>query len=49
MGTLAIKDKEMFPMQLFPMIRLMEDYLEYHIRGIATEKGLHILNNLIKE
>lgn len=49
MGTMAIKDKEMFPVQLFPMIQLMENYLEYHIRGIATEKGLNVLNNLIKE
>ncbi len=49
MGTMAIKDKEMFPIQLFSMIKLMENYLEYHIRGIATEKGLNVLNNLIKE
>lgn len=48
-GLLGIKDQEMFPFQQYPMPKLMENYLEYHIRGIATEKGLKILNNLIKE
>ncbi len=49
MGVIGIKDQEMFPMQVFPVSKLMTDYLEYHIRGIATEKGLQILNKLIKE
>ena len=46
-GIVGIKDQDTFPMQKFPMIKLMEDYLEYHVRGIATEKGLEILNNLL--
>ncbi|WP_378181413.1 TetR/AcrR family transcriptional regulator [Aquimarina sp. SS2-1] len=49
MGMTGIKDQEMFPSQVFPVSKLMTDYLEYHIRGIATEKGLNILNKLIKE
>ncbi|MDH7445504.1 TetR/AcrR family transcriptional regulator [Aquimarina sp. 2201CG14-23] len=49
MGMTGIKDQEMFPRQVFPVSKLMTDYLEYHIRGIATEKGLKILNKLIKE
>lgn len=48
-GIIGIKDVEMFPAQEFPMTKLMDDYLEYHVRGIATEKGLKILNKLIKE
>ncbi|WP_103864033.1 TetR/AcrR family transcriptional regulator [Aquimarina sp. I32.4] len=48
-GTNGIKDKEMFPDQMFPVTKLMDDYLEYHILGITTEKGRTILNNLIKE
>lgn len=48
-GMVGLKDLNMFPSEQFPMPRLMDDYLEYHIRGIATEKGLKILNNLIKE
>ncbi|WP_299223102.1 TetR/AcrR family transcriptional regulator [uncultured Aquimarina sp.] len=49
MGMVGIKDQEMFPRQIFPVSKLMADYLEYHVRGIATEKGLEILNKLIKE
>ncbi|WP_299258335.1 TetR/AcrR family transcriptional regulator [uncultured Aquimarina sp.] len=49
MGMIGIKDQEMFPIQNFPVSKLMADYLEYHVRGIATEKGLEILNKLIKE
>ncbi|MEW7280905.1 TetR/AcrR family transcriptional regulator [Aquimarina sp. 2201CG1-2-11] len=48
-GTTGIKDKGMFPSQQFPVAKLMDDYLEYHILGITTEKGRTILNNLIKE
>ncbi|WP_271782762.1 TetR/AcrR family transcriptional regulator [Aquimarina algiphila] len=48
-GTNGIKDKVMFPDQLFPVTQLMDNYLEYHILGITTEKGRTILNNLIKE
>ncbi len=48
-GMVGIKDQEMFPLQTFPIKKLMSDYLEYHIRGIATEKGLQILNNLINK
>ena len=48
-GATCIKDQTMFPRELFSMAKLMENYLEYHVRGIATEKGLKILNNLIKE
>ncbi len=48
-GTISIKDKEMFPVEMFPVPKLMDNYLEYHILGITTEKGRTILNNLIKE
>jgi len=48
-GTNGIKDKNMFPEQQFPVTQLMDNYLEYHILGITTEKGRKILNNLIKE
>jgi len=48
-GTNGIKDKNMFPEELFPVTKLMDNYLAYHILGITTEKGRKILNNLIKE
>ncbi|GAA3645586.1 TetR/AcrR family transcriptional regulator [Flavivirga jejuensis] len=44
---LAIKDKELFPNKDFTMPMLMENYLEYHLRGICTPKGLEYLNKFI--
>ncbi|MBP2832604.1 TetR/AcrR family transcriptional regulator [Aquimarina sp. U1-2] len=48
-GSVGIKNKNMFPEHMFPVGKLMDDYLEYHILGITTEKGRKILNTLIKE
>ena len=41
------KDETLFPNQTFPKASLMEDYLEYHLRGIVTRKGEQTLNNFI--
>jgi hypothetical protein len=46
-SMISIKDIDLFPQQLFSINTLMENYLEYHLRGISTEKGLQLLNNLI--
>ncbi|WOD45279.1 TetR/AcrR family transcriptional regulator [Hwangdonia lutea] len=43
----AIKDKDLFPLKTFSMDMLMDNYLEYHLRGICTTKGLDILNQFI--
>ncbi|MCF6307617.1 MAG: TetR/AcrR family transcriptional regulator [Flavobacteriaceae bacterium] len=48
LGITGIKDETLFPFNIFPRINLMEDYLEYHIRGIVTEKGLIKLNQITK-
>lgn len=45
-SIIAIKDKDLFPNKQFSMNMLMEHYLEYHIRGICTPKGLNFLNKL---
>jgi AcrR family transcriptional regulator len=45
-AIIAIKDKDLFPNKQFSMNMLMENYLEYHIRGICTPKGLDFLNQL---
>ena len=45
-SMLAIKDKDLFPLKIFSMNMLMENYLEYHLRGICTEKGLNTLNKV---
>lgn len=46
-GVMAIKDKDLFPLKKFSMNMLMSNYLEYHLRGICTPKGLEILNTFI--
>lgn len=43
-GVLGIKDIELFPLQQFSMNDLMNFFLEYHLRGICTEKGILILH-----
>lgn len=48
-GMISIKDIDLFPQQLFSISTLMENYLEYHLRGISTDKGLQLLNNLISK
>ncbi|UZO81306.1 TetR/AcrR family transcriptional regulator [Aquimarina sp. ERC-38] len=48
MGMNSIKDQDMFPNKQFEVAELQQNYLEYHIRGIATNKGLQILDNLLK-
>ena len=48
-GISTIKDKDLFPNQLFSMKMLMENYLEYHLRGICTDKGIQKLNSIIKQ
>ena len=46
-SILAIKDEDLFSKKTFSMNMLMENFLEYHLRGICTEKGLEILTKLI--
>jgi AcrR family transcriptional regulator len=46
-GVIGMKDDKLFPSQNFPKAKLMEDYLEYHLRGIVTKKGEQTLNNFI--
>lgn len=46
-GVTSIKDLKLFPVNKFPIAALMDDYLEYHLRGIVTPKGRKILNAII--
>tara|TARA_B100001093_G_scaffold342358_1_gene327202 strand:+ start:1009 stop:1614 length:606 start_codon:yes stop_codon:yes gene_type:complete len=43
-GMSGIRDTNVFPENKFNKSYLMESYLEYHLRAIATEKGLKVLN-----
>ena len=46
-GVNGIKNDKLFPIHNFPKAKLMEDYLEYHLRGIVTKTGELTLNNFI--
>ena len=46
-GVTSIKDHTLFPPEEFPITRLMDDYLEYHLRGIVTPDGRNILNKIV--
>ena len=48
-GIMGIKNVELFPINEFNVTYLMDSYLEYHIRAIATEKGLEILQKILKK
>ncbi len=45
-SMVAIKDKDLFPLKIFSMNMLMENYLEYHLRGICTDKGIDVLHKI---
>jgi AcrR family transcriptional regulator len=47
-GMVALKDQELFSLKTFSMNSLMENYLEYHLRGICTPKGLETLTEFLK-
>ncbi|PQJ71857.1 MULTISPECIES: TetR/AcrR family transcriptional regulator [Polaribacter] len=47
-GMIGIKDKDLFPLTKYSMNTLMNYYLEYHLRGICTEKGIQQLENQLK-
>lgn len=46
-GINSLKDIEIFPENMFNMRSLQEKFLEYHLRGIITEKGLTVLKQFI--
>ncbi|QYJ69265.1 TetR/AcrR family transcriptional regulator [Flavobacterium litorale] len=47
-GLTGVKDEDIFPKTMFSMSELTRQFLEYHIRGIATPKGLTVLEESIK-
>ncbi|GAA3601194.1 TetR/AcrR family transcriptional regulator [Flavivirga amylovorans] len=46
-GMTGIKDRSIFPAEIYTMEYLTESYLEYHLRAIVTDKGFQILNKFI--
>ena len=47
-GIVGIKDKDLFPLNDYSMKTLTNYYLEYHLRGICTKKGLQHLEDQLK-
>lgn len=47
-GMLGIKDQELFPLKNFSMNLLMDNYLEYHLRGISSEAGIKELEKQLQ-
>ena len=39
-GMVGIKDKDLFPLENNSMNTLTTNHLEYHLRGISTDKGI---------
>jgi len=48
-GMMGIRNKNIFSADKFEENFLMESYIEYHLRGIVTEKGLKKLNHFINK
>ena len=47
-GITMIKDIEIFPRGKDNMKEVQTNYLEYHIRAIATKKGIKVLEKTLK-
>lgn len=47
-GMTSIKDVELFNPNEFSSKTVQSCYLEYHLRGICTPKGIEQLENLIQ-
>lgn len=48
-GNMSLANNELFPLKTYGMNTLKIAFLEYHIRAIATEKGLKTLINILKK
>ena len=48
-GNMSLTNNDIFPLNTYGMSELKDAYLEYHIRAIATEKGLQTLINILKK
>lgn len=49
LGSMGIRDQDIFPTEEFAHNTVVEMHMEYHLRAIATAKGLEELQKFIKE
>ena len=47
-GMTNIKDEDLFPSAAFDPVDVQNAFLEYHLRGICTQKGIEKVEQLIK-
>ncbi len=45
---IGLKDRDLFPADEFPVPNVIEEHLEYHLRGIVTTKGLTTLKEYLQ-
>ncbi|MBF8149845.1 TetR/AcrR family transcriptional regulator [Winogradskyella sp. F6397] len=45
-SMVSLKDQDVFPLENFSMSMLMNNYIEYHLRGICSSEGLKTLKQL---
>lgn len=48
-GLTGMRDQDIFPPQKFSTKYITDEFLEYHLRGIVTPKGLLELNKFLQE
>ncbi len=48
-GLLGIKDNDVFPASMFEINDTTKQFLNYHLRGIVTKKGLEVLEKHIQK
>lgn len=48
-GMMGIKDTNLFPVEKYSHAKLMDYFLEYHLRAICTPKGIETLEELLNE
>ena len=48
-GLVGVRDRDLFPLQQYSMNNLITNYLDYHLRGIATDKGIEELENQLNK
>ena len=46
-GAIGIQNSKIFPLRTFDLSKIKDHYLEYHIRAIATKKGIATLNHIM--
>ncbi len=48
-GNMSLTNYELFPIEVYDISMLKDAFLEYHVRAVATEKGLKTLKNILKQ